>query len=105
MRDCYRDNKLVQPLLRALTAVDQASDLTIKKTLAELFDVTAGGATGGGEALPPLEILDSRRLGGTFVLDRMWERLGIGQAIRAAYEGGERPKGFQGQVYLPADCR
>ncbi|HEX8434173.1 hypothetical protein [Archangium sp.] len=27
------------------------------------------------------------------------------QAIRAAYEGGERPKGFQGQVYLPGDCR
>ncbi|KFA90421.1 hypothetical protein [Archangium violaceum] len=27
------------------------------------------------------------------------------QAIRGAYEGGERPKGFQGQVYLPADCR
>jgi hypothetical protein len=27
------------------------------------------------------------------------------QAIRSAYEGGERPKGFQGQVYLPTDCR
>jgi hypothetical protein len=27
------------------------------------------------------------------------------QAIRAAYEGGERPRGFQGQVYLPVDCR
>ena len=27
------------------------------------------------------------------------------QAIRAAYEGSERPKGFQGQVYLPVDCR
>jgi hypothetical protein len=27
------------------------------------------------------------------------------QAIRAAYEGGERPKGFQGQVYIPGDCR
>ena len=27
------------------------------------------------------------------------------QALRAAYGGGERPKGFQGQVYLPADCR
>jgi hypothetical protein len=27
------------------------------------------------------------------------------QAIRAAYEGGERPKSFQGQVYLPVDCR
>ncbi|WP_257453234.1 hypothetical protein [Archangium lipolyticum] len=28
-----------------------------------------------------------------------------GQAIWAAYEGGERPKGFQGQAYLPVDCR
>ena len=27
------------------------------------------------------------------------------QAIRAAYEGGERPQSFQGQVYLPVDCR
>ena len=26
------------------------------------------------------------------------------QAIRAAYEGSERPRGFQGQVYLPGDC-
>ncbi|WNG31288.1 hypothetical protein F0U62_01135 [Cystobacter fuscus] len=26
------------------------------------------------------------------------------QAIRAAYEGGEFPSGFQGQVYLPVDC-
>ena len=26
------------------------------------------------------------------------------QAIRAAYEGSERPKDFQGQVYLPVDC-
>ena len=27
------------------------------------------------------------------------------QSIRAAYEGGERPKDFQGQVYLSGDCR
>ncbi|WP_395853051.1 hypothetical protein [Cystobacter fuscus] len=26
------------------------------------------------------------------------------QALRAAYEKGEWPKGFQGQVYLPVDC-
>ncbi|WP_245814730.1 hypothetical protein [Cystobacter ferrugineus] len=26
------------------------------------------------------------------------------QAIRAAYEKGEWPNGFQGQVYLPVDC-
>lgn len=35
------------------------------------------------------------------------ERLGelAEQAIRAAYGGGKRPKGFDGQVYLPVDCR
>lgn len=27
------------------------------------------------------------------------------QAIRAAYDKSERPKGFEGQVYLPVDCR
>jgi hypothetical protein len=27
------------------------------------------------------------------------------QAIQAAYDKGERPQGFQGQVYLPGDCR
>ncbi|MGA9694469.1 MAG: IS1634 family transposase [Pseudonocardiaceae bacterium] len=29
-----------------------------------------------------VEVLDSRRLGGAWVLDRVWERLGIGAAIR-----------------------
>jgi len=27
------------------------------------------------------------------------------QALRAAYEGAAFPSGFQGQVYLPVDCR
>jgi hypothetical protein len=34
-----------------------------------------------------VEILDSRRLGGAWTLDRLWERLGIGAAIRRAAEG------------------
>ncbi len=34
-----------------------------------------------------VEIVDSRRLGGAWTLDRIWERLGIGAAIRAAAEG------------------
>jgi hypothetical protein len=34
-----------------------------------------------------VEILDSRRLGGAWVLDRVWERLGIGAAVRRAAEG------------------
>jgi transposase len=34
-----------------------------------------------------VEIVDSRRLGGAWTLDRIWERLGIGAAIRAAATG------------------
>ena len=29
-----------------------------------------------------IEVLDSRRLGGAWILDRLWERLGVGAAIR-----------------------
>ena len=43
----------------------------------------AAAAAGGGE----VEVLDSRRLGGAWTLDRLWERLGIGAAIRAAAAG------------------
>jgi len=43
----------------------------------------AATAASGGE----VEILDSRRLGGAWTLDRVWERLGIGAAIRRAAEG------------------
>src|SRR4051794_15680863 len=34
-----------------------------------------------------VEILEARRLGGAWTLDRLWERLGIGAAIRRAAEG------------------
>jgi hypothetical protein len=34
-----------------------------------------------------VEVLESRRLGGTWTLDRVWERLGIGAAIRTAADG------------------
>jgi hypothetical protein len=34
-----------------------------------------------------VEVVDSRRLGGTWTLDRVWERLGIGTAIRKAATG------------------
>src|SRR5574340_76477 len=44
---------------------------------------TAAAAPGGGE----VEILDCRRLGGAWTLDRLWERLGISAAIRRAAQG------------------
>ena len=34
-----------------------------------------------------VEVLDSRRLGGAWVLDRLWRRLGVGAALRRAAEG------------------
>ncbi len=43
----------------------------------------AAAAAHGAE----VEILDSRRLGGTWTLDRIWERLGIGRAIGKAATG------------------
>ena len=43
----------------------------------------AAAAARGGQ----VEVLDSRRLGGAWTLDRLWERLGIGAAIRAAAAG------------------
>ena len=39
-------------------------------------------ATGGG-----VEVLDSRRLGAAWTLDAVWERLGIGAAVRRVAEG------------------
>ena len=43
----------------------------------------AAAAAGGGE----VEVLDSRRLGGAWTLDRLWERLAIGAAIRQVAAG------------------
>ena len=34
-----------------------------------------------------VEVVDSRRLGGAWTLDRVWERLGIGTAIRRVAAG------------------
>ena len=41
------------------------------------------GAAAGAE----VEVLDSRRLGGAWTLDRVWERLGIGAGVRRVAEG------------------
>jgi hypothetical protein len=43
----------------------------------------AVAATDGGE----VEIVDARRFGGAYVLDELWHRLGIAQALHAAADG------------------
>jgi hypothetical protein len=44
-------------------------------------------AVGVGELGGGVEVLDSRRLGAVWTLDRLWERLGIGAAIRRVATG------------------
>lgn len=55
--------------------VDREALTRLVLSISRVLDVTVDGSgVSGGD----VEIVDSRRLGGTFVLDRMWERLGIG---------------------------
>ena len=54
--------------------------LTPEQAVAATTAVTAAGAA-------DVEVLDSRRLGAAWTLDRIWERLGIGAAIRRAAAG------------------
>ena len=60
------------------------------------------GEAGGGVAAAPgeVEVLDSRRLGGAWTLDRLWERLGIGAAIRRAAAGRRLdPEGVERVIF------
>ena len=64
--------------------VDREALTRLVRSISRVLDVTVDGpGVPGGD----VEIIDSRRLGGTFVLDRVWERLGIAQAIRSAAQG------------------
>jgi len=54
----------------------------------------AVAATAGSD----VEIIDSRRFGGAFVLDQLWERLGIGPALRRAAAGRRLDAGVTERV-------
>ncbi len=66
--------------------IDRDALTRLVRSISRVLDVTIEDPAGSGG---DVEVVDSRRLGGVFVLDRMWERLGIGQAIRSA-AGGRR---------------
>ena len=64
-------------------AVDRAGLARLVSSISRfLTPEQAAAAAGGG-----VEVLDSRRLGATWTLDRLWERLGIGAAIRRVAAG------------------
>jgi hypothetical protein len=64
--------------------VDRAGLARLVSSISRFLDpATAVAAASGMD----VEVLDSRRLGGAWTLDRAWERLGIGAAIRSAADG------------------
>ncbi|MDQ3153779.1 MAG: transposase, partial [Actinomycetota bacterium] len=60
---------------------------SISRFLTPEQGITATAATTAGADTGEVEVLDSRRLGAAWTLDRMWERLGIGAAIRRVATG------------------
>jgi hypothetical protein len=64
--------------------VDRAALARLVSSISRFLtpEEAAGAATGMN-----VEVVDSRRLGGAWTLGRVWERLGIGAAIRRAAEG------------------
>jgi hypothetical protein len=64
--------------------VDRAALARLVSSISRfLMPEQAAAAASGGD----VEIIDSRRLGGAWTLDRVWEQLGIGVAIRKAAQG------------------
>ena len=63
--------------------VDREALRRLVASISRFLEPELAAAAAAGE----VEVLDSRRLGGAWVLDRLWERLEIGQAIRRVAAG------------------
>ena len=64
--------------------VDKEALARLVSSISRILDLPM---TESSVASSDVEIVDSRRLGGAFVLDQMWERLGIADALRSAAKG------------------
>jgi hypothetical protein len=81
--------KVIHNFGRAET-VDRAGLSRLVTSISRFLDpaeAVAATVAGDGSGPGQIEVLDSRRLGGAWVLDRLWERLGIGAAIRRVATG------------------
>jgi len=64
--------------------VDRAALARLVASISRFLTPQEAAAAAGGA---DVEIIDSRRVGGAWTLDRVWEQLGIGAAIRTAATG------------------
>ena len=75
--------------------VDRAALGRLVSSISRFLDpADAAAAASGAE----VEILDSRRLGGAWMLDQLWQRLGIGTALRNAAAGRKLDAGLVERV-------
>jgi len=64
--------------------VDKVALARLVSSISRILDLPMTGTSVGSS---DVEIVDSRRLGGAFVLDQMWERMGIADALRSSAKG------------------
>ena len=80
--------KVIHSFGRADT-VDRAALARLVSSISRFLtpEQAVTAAAGAGELGGGVEVLDSRRLGAAWTLDRIWERLGVGAAIRRVATG------------------
>ena len=61
---------------------DQVDREALRRLVASVSRFLKAAQAVAAAAGSDVEIIDSRRFGGAFVLDQLWERLGIGPALR-----------------------
>ena len=66
--------------------VDREGLARLVRSISRFLDPEQAVAAAAGAGME-VEVLDARRLGGAWTLDRVWERLGIGAALRRVAEG------------------
>ena len=64
--------------------VDRAALTRLVASISRFLDPAEAVAAASGA---DVEVVDCRRLGGAWVLDRVWERLGVAAAIRRTADG------------------
>jgi hypothetical protein len=76
-------------------AVDRAALARLVASISRFLDPAPAVTAAAGA---DVEVLDSRRLGGAWVLDQLWQRLGIGAAIRQVAAGRKVDGAFAERV-------
>src|SRR5665648_746336 len=74
----------VAKVIHSFGRADQVDRVALARLVTSISRFLTPAETVAAVAGAEVEIVDSRRMGGAWTLDRVWERLGIGAAIRRA---------------------